>query len=98
MKHHHQDLIVLFNQLFEKEYNTRLESGGNEPIYLPAKSLNSTHRIIFTNDYFASALHEIAHWCIASKNRRLMQDYGYWYQPDGRDQKNQIELTTKIFK
>lgn len=32
----------------------------------------------------ASALHEVAHWCIAGKDRRAMEDFGYWYSPDGR--------------
>ena len=28
----------------------------------------------------------MAHWCIAGEQRRTQVDYGYWYQPDGRDQ------------
>ncbi|MDC8830629.1 elongation factor P hydroxylase [Alteromonas gilva] len=43
------------------------------------------HQIVFANGYFSSALHEIAHWCIAGDKRRLLEDYGYWYCPDGRD-------------
>ncbi|PSU11213.1 hypothetical protein C9I92_03655 [Photobacterium ganghwense] len=27
---------------------------------------------------------ELAHWCIAGPKRRLLEDYGYWYEPDGR--------------
>ncbi len=36
-------------------------------------------------DFFASALHEISHWCVAGKARREQVDFGYWYCPDGRD-------------
>mgnify|MGYP000601485352 CR=1 FL=1 len=40
--------------------------------------------LFYKSDFFASALHEIAHWCIAGKNRREQVDFGYWYVPDGR--------------
>lgn len=50
------------------------------------------HRVIFTRDYFASALHEVAHWCIAGPERRQQLDYGYWYAPDGRDPQQQCEF------
>ena len=43
------------------------------------------NKLFFTRDYFASALHEIAHWCLAGAERRQKVDYGYWYAPDGRD-------------
>jgi elongation factor P hydroxylase len=67
--------------------------GGEEPEYIPATDRNSEHKIIFTRDYFASALHEVAHWCIAGEQRRLLPDYGYWYAPDGRtvDQQKKFE-------
>lgn len=86
MRHSHaaSDLIRLFNAAFAASHNTVLLGGGSEPVYLPADVHNPRHRIIFTRDYFASALHEIAHWCLAGKQRRLQVDYGYWYHPDGR--------------
>ena len=84
-----RDLIRLFEACFYRDYNTRLIAGGDEPVYLPADAHNPSHRIIFTRDYFASALHEIAHWCIAGEARRQQQDYGYWYCPDGRDASQQ---------
>lgn len=43
------------------------------------------HRLYLARGYFSSALHEISHWCIAGPARRLQEDYGYWYAPDGRD-------------
>jgi len=43
------------------------------------------NRVIFARGFFASALHEIAHWCIAGAVRRQQIDFGYWYAPDGRN-------------
>lgn len=83
------DLINCFNQLFSDSLNTQLIGAGEEPIYLPADEGVDYHRIIFTRDYFASALHEIAHWCVAGEKRRLEVDYGYWYAPDGRTEDQQ---------
>jgi elongation factor P hydroxylase len=90
--HRYQDIIHLFNNLFAISENTRLVKGKEEPIYLPAKEPQDFHQIVFAHGYFASALHEIAHWCIASKERRLKEDYGYWYCPDGRDSEQQKEF------
>lgn len=83
--HHYQDLINLFDQTFSKTYNTHLIKGDDEPIYLPAMHKISYHQIVFAHGFYASALHEIAHWCIAGAQRRKLEDYGYWYCPDGRD-------------
>jgi len=90
--HNYKDLIVLFNATFTQTENTVLVRGDHEPIYTPAKSPQQHHQIVFAHGYFASALHEIAHWCIAGKQRRLLEDYGYWYSPDGRDVKQQTEF------
>lgn len=84
-EHHCENLIHLFDECFLSQWNTRLIGGAPEPIYLPADAHSSRHRVHFTRDYFASALHEVAHWCIAGDRRRSMVDYGYWYAPDGRD-------------
>lgn len=35
MEHKLEDIIAIFNQCFEEEYNTRLVKGGDEPIYIP---------------------------------------------------------------
>ena len=82
-------LIELFDDTFFDKYNTRLIKGGEEPIYLPADAENPFHQIVFRSDYFSSALHEIAHWCVAGQARRLLEDFGYWYLPDGRTQEQQ---------
>ncbi len=86
---HCDQLVVLFNQTFMQSHNTRLVKGGHEPIYLPADGEQPCHRIVFTRDYYASAMHEIAHWCVAGPERRLQEDYGYWYAPDGRSLEQQ---------
>jgi elongation factor P hydroxylase len=61
-----------------------LQGGASEPLYLPA-SAGRDAIIFYRADYAASALHEVAHWCIAGAERRRREDYGYWYIPDGRD-------------
>lgn len=88
----YQDLIVLFNQTFASRYHTRLERGDDEPIYLPADENVPYHRVIFAHGFFASALHEVAHWLLAGEARRLQEDYGYWYCPDGRDGAQQAQF------
>jgi elongation factor P hydroxylase len=84
-------LIALFNNTFA-DFNTRLVLGSDEPIYLPASKHCSYHQIVFANGFFSSALHEVAHWCIAGDKRRLLEDYGYWYCPDGRDAQQQFDF------
>ncbi|MEM0954526.1 MAG: elongation factor P hydroxylase [Pseudomonadota bacterium] len=74
---------AVFNGCFQVRYRTRLQGGAAEPLYLPAAE-DGEARIFYREDYPASALHEIAHWCIAGPSRRRQQDYGYWYAPDGR--------------
>ncbi|WP_188150361.1 elongation factor P hydroxylase [Teredinibacter waterburyi] len=84
-------LIEIFNNCFAEPCNTRLEGGGCEPIYYPAahEYAEDPARVVFSHDYFASALHEIAHWSIAGDQRRQQLDYGYWYAPDGRSAEQQ---------
>lgn len=84
---HNDDWAVLvkqFDQLFFASDNTKLVSGTDEPIYLPSDGECNYHRVIFAHGFFASALHEISHWCVAGSERRKLIDYGYWYEPDGR--------------
>jgi len=56
------------------------------------------HRIIFAHGFFASALHEISHWCVAGKERRLLEDFGYWYEADGRSEQRQAEFEQEEVK
>ncbi|MGC6745047.1 elongation factor P hydroxylase [Escherichia coli] len=49
-------------------FNTRLIKGDDEPIYLPADAEVPYNRIVFAHGFYASAIHEISHWCIAGKS------------------------------
>ena len=85
-----QTLEELFQQCFYGVYATRLQGGAAEPLYQPASPGDECAVIYYREDYFASALHEVAHWCIAGDQRRLELDYGYWYHPDGRNPAQQL--------
>jgi len=92
MSEQYQDLINIFNHTFSSTSNTRLIKGGDEPLYTPANEECDYHQIIFAHGFFSSALHEISHWCLAGTKRRLEEDFGYWYIPDGRDQVQQKQF------
>jgi len=83
-----ENIEQIFAQAFSEDYNTRLVGGAEEPLYEPGEP-NCTHKIHYRHDYFASALHEVAHWCVAGSQRRLQTDYGYWYAEDGRSEEQQ---------
>ncbi len=74
-----------FSEVFLEHYRTVLEGGHEEPFYRYSEMDAKPHRICYRHDFIASALHEVAHWCIAGKERRKINDYGYWYSPDGRE-------------
>jgi len=76
-------IVKLFNGLF-RPLNTELCPGADEPYYEPATATQPA-RIFTREDFPASALHEVAHWCIAGPERRQLPDFGYWYAADGRD-------------
>ncbi len=83
-RHRAQQLEQLFEQLFYARYRTRLCGGAAEPYYRPAVRADDDHRLFYREDFFASALHEVAHWCIAGPARRCRPDFGYWYIDSGR--------------
>ena len=78
------------------QWQTCLVAAEQEPFYLPASSADAKalHQIQFAHGYFNSVLHELAHWCLAGAERRLLPDFGYWYAPDGRtaEQQRAFEL------
>jgi len=80
-------LIQVFNTLFAQQ-NVKLVRGNSEPEYFAATATHPA-RIEFAHGFFASALHEISHWCVAGQKRRRLNDFGYWYAPDGRSQEQQ---------
>src|SRR5690554_7669573 len=84
-----EQLIAVFEEVFYTDYQTRLVRGGDEPIYLPASLTGTDNQIVFARGFFSSGLHEIAHWCVAGAERRLLEDFGYWYVPDGRNEAQQ---------
>ncbi|MCB5160377.1 elongation factor P hydroxylase [Marinomonas algarum] len=77
-------LVSAFHACFFSRYHTCLIGGAEEPLYLPIQS-SEPAKLFFRADYVSSALHECSHWCVAGKERRLLEDYGYWYEPDTRD-------------
>lgn len=69
-------------EVFERSFDgVRLIGGSDEPFYAPADD-DRPATIHFKEDFAASALHEISHWCIAGRRRRLLPDFGYWYEPE----------------
>ncbi|MDF1629380.1 MAG: elongation factor P hydroxylase [Alcanivoracaceae bacterium] len=82
------ELEKLFADCFLVTENTRLVGQAEEPLYLPACD-GQPAQIFYTRDYFRSALHEIAHWCVAGPARRQLADFGYWYAADGRNAQQQ---------
>ena len=93
MVHRATDLETLFRDTFFERHHTVLEGGFEEPVYLAGTPVaGEPARIRYTRDYFRSALHEVAHWCVAGPRRRRLDDYGYWYAPDGRDAAAQAEF------
>lgn len=83
-------VLSCFQNLFLRDYDTLLKARCGEPLYLPKSETGSSHVIYFVEHNWSSALHEVAHWCIAGQRRRTLTDYGYWYEPDGRDKNQQL--------
>ena len=96
--HHYQDLIKIFNDCFFEKYNTLLIKGIDEPIYLPQNETRPHNELHFAHGFFASALHESSHWLIAGEKRRKLEDFGYWYAPDGRTAEQQEQFQSVEIK
>ena len=73
------DICEVFNHCFLVSHRTRLQGNADEPLYLPAGDDLKLNTIYFCQDFSASALHEVSHWCIAGSSRRAKEDFGYWY-------------------
>ncbi len=91
-------LEVVFEHCFAEKYDTYLLGGYPEPLYQPPSAAGGSGSIQYRGDYFASALHEVAHWCIAGPDRRLLVDYGYWYAPNGRTARQQERFENAEYK
>ncbi|QGG80386.1 ATPase [Litorivicinus lipolyticus] len=81
------DIEAVFNACFH-DYATTLAGGFDEPFYRAGPPAQIQYRA----DFLRSALHETAHWCVAGSYRRTQDDYGYWYEADGRDADQQREF------
>lgn len=71
-------IIEVFNSCFRTAEQTWLIGGANEPWYERAKGDNEA-RLYCRADYAASALHEVAHWCLATQEQRMRDDFGFTY-------------------
>lgn len=85
----HDTLAAVFNQCFGETYQVRCIGGFVEPEYLPVQLPDGLAELRYTQDYPASALHEIAHWCIAGEGRLARADFGYGYLAPPRDSATQ---------
>jgi elongation factor P hydroxylase len=85
-----KEIAGCFNSDLGRRYRVRLIGGADEPLYEPGVSAWSVIR--YNRDYAASALHELAHWCIAGPARRDLIDYGYWYEPPPRSESAQARF------
>lgn len=94
----HQALARVFNLRFGERYNVVCVGGFAQPEYLPADQTQGAAQLGYTQDYAASALHEIAHWCIAGTRRLALADFGYDYLPPPRDKRIQQRFFALEYK
>lgn len=87
-----REIAGCFNRSLGRRHGVRLVGGATEPLYVPDQDGWSIIR--YTRDYAASALHELAHWCIAGLERRRRVDYGYWYAAPPRSAADQTAFVT----
>lgn len=93
-----QTLEQVFSDCFGESANAILRGGYREPLYQPATNTGQFNVLRYREDFFASALHEVAHWCIAGNARRKQVDFGYWYAPDGRNASQQRAFENVEYK
>ncbi|MDY7026298.1 MAG: elongation factor P hydroxylase [Pseudomonadota bacterium] len=75
---------AIFHHCFYQSFQTVLVGGALEPLYQPSAKTSDDHQIFYREDFLQSALHEVAHWCLAGEARRQQVDYGYWYVPESQ--------------
>lgn len=80
-----------FNDELGRRFRTRLSGGHAEPLYLPPAG-TCWGALHYRRDHSASALHEVAHWCVAGAGRRRLVDFGYEYVPAPRTLSQQVEF------
>jgi hypothetical protein len=72
---------MIFDSTFT-DFSTQLKGGAGEPFYQASQGKGLPNLIYYRQDYTASALHEVSHWCLAGTPRRKLDDFGYWYVAD----------------
>lgn len=78
------EVVACFNTAFAAEFGVRMVGGATEPAYLPRTPRRAA--IIYCREDFASsALHEAAHWLVATKSQWAFEDYGQIYVPPPRN-------------
>jgi len=85
------ELLDLLNKNYLYQHATRIIGGFDQPFYRAFRD-GQQAEIQFSHDYIRSALHELSHWCVAGVERRKLDDFGYWYAADGRNQPQQDEF------
>jgi len=98
LNHDASRLCRVFEECFFDEFNTLLIGGAKEPLYQPLGKHHAHHAVYYRHDYFASALHEAAHWCLAGAARRQEIDFGYWYSGDDRSAAQQQAFESVEYK
>ena len=88
---HDHEIATVFNNCFADAERTVMRGGADEPLYVPATSRGPA-KLLYREDFAASALHEAAHWCIAGRDRRRLLDFGYSYTPPPRDPAQQAKF------
>lgn len=73
---------AVFAECFGARHGVRLVARPDEPLYEPRAERIA--RLGYLQGHPRSALHEVAHWCIAGPERRRRLDFGYWYRPGPR--------------
>lgn len=80
-----------FERCFATEASLRCLGGAKEPLYRPATAAGPAE-LVYREDFAASVLHEIAHWCVAGARRREQPDFGYRYLPPPRTAAEQAQF------
>lgn len=79
----HRAIAGRFNARFRRGAGAVLIGGAEEPLYLPATRSRPAH-IRYARDHARSALHELAHFCLAGPAGRALPDFGLAYEPPPR--------------
>ncbi len=78
-----QQLAWQFNRTFNRSHRVLCLGAAQDPSYDPGTP--GGYAILrYRQDFAASVLHEVAHWCLASGEQRQLVDLGLHYIPPPR--------------